>query len=239
MRWLLPLALLAAPAAQAEIRSADDCAAAVASNATAAREEAAIWTRLGGGVPARLCEAQALAATGAHASAADLLTGLATNPNRVMSAALRATVLTDAARQWLAAGQPDLAAAALAAADKAAPTDPDRQLLLARTAAARDDWPAAHATLDAILAADPANALAHALLAATLRHQDDAPAALAEAQRARTLAPDLPEALFETGAALAETGQRQAASAVWLELIDRHPDSELAPLARRNLQALN
>lgn len=238
--WLLLVAaLLAAPTARAEIRSVDDCAAAVAADPAAAREEAALWTRLGGGVPARLCEARALAALGAHASAADLLTGVGTNPNRAMTAGLRATVLADAARQWLAAGQPDLARAALAAADKATPADADRQLLLARAAAADDDWPTARRNLDALLAAEPSNALAHALLAATLRHQEDAAGALAEAERARSLDPDLPEALFEEAAAFAGVGQPREAAKLWLELLERHPDSDLAPLARANLQRLN
>ncbi len=240
MRWLLLLAALAAaPAARAEIRSAEACRAAVASNPAAAREEAAIWSRLGGGVPARLCEASALAAMGAHASAAELLTAMAANPNRAMSAGLRAIVLADGAREWLAAGRPDLARAALAEADKITDPDPDRQLLLARAAAAEADWPTARTTLEALLAAKPDDALAHALLAATLRHQHDPAAALAEAERARALDPDLPEALFETGAALAETGKPEAAATVWLELIDHHPDNALAPLARANLQRLN
>ena len=67
-RPLVLAALLAAPGARAEIRSADECAAAVAADPAAAREDAAVWLRMGGGVPARLCEASALAALGAHAA---------------------------------------------------------------------------------------------------------------------------------------------------------------------------
>ena len=47
---VLVVALAAAPGARAEIRSADECAAAVAADPAAAREDAAIWLRLGGGV---------------------------------------------------------------------------------------------------------------------------------------------------------------------------------------------
>ena len=50
---------------------------------------------------------------------------------------------TDGARQWLAAGRPDLARAALAEADTLTPPDADRRLLAARAAAAEADWPAA------------------------------------------------------------------------------------------------
>ena len=239
MRSLLLIALLApGVAAAAEIRSADDCAAAIAADPAAAREQAALWQRLGGGVPARLCEADALSALGAHATAAQLLTGLGENPNRAITAGLRAVILTDAAREWLAAGRPDLARAAVGQADGLSPPDPERLVLRARTEAAAADWPAARATLDAAIAAAPDDALAHALLAATLRNQGDAQAALAEAERALALDPDLPEALFETGAALAETGAPDRAAAPWLRLIALDPDSALAALATRNLQTL-
>jgi tetratricopeptide (TPR) repeat protein len=239
MRRLFLLALLAAAPAAAEIRTPEACTAAIAADPASAREAAAVWERTGGGVPARLCEAAALAALGAHATAARLLTSLAANPNRAMSAALRAVVLTDGAGQWLAAGRPDLARAALAEAGKITAPDAPRQLLLARAAAADADWPAARTALEAALAADPDDALAHALLAAALRNQGDPAAALAAAERARALDRDLPEALFETAAALAETGDTARASQVWLQLIAADPESSLAALARANLQALN
>ena len=77
-----------------------------------------------------------------------------------------------------------------------------------------------------------------ALLAATLRNQDDPAGALAEAQRALALSPDLPEALFESGAASAEAGDKAAAARAWLRLLEVAPQSDLAPLARANLQRL-
>jgi tetratricopeptide (TPR) repeat protein len=239
MRTLIVLALLLAPAARAEIRSAEDCAAAVAADPAAAREDAALWQRLGGGVPARLCEAEALSALGAHATAARLLTGLADNPSRAIGAPLRAVTLGDAAREWLAAGRPDLARAALAQADRLTPADPGRLILRARAEAAESDWPAARTTLEAAVAVAPDDALAHALLAAALRNQGDPAAALTQAERARALDPGLPEALFETAAALAETGAPDRAAPLWLDLIRRDPDGPLAALARRNLQRLN
>ena len=228
MRRLLVLLLCTTPGiATAAIRSAEDCARAVAANPAAAREEAAIWQRMGGGVPARLCEAEALAALGAHATAAQLLTGVATNPNRAMSAGLRATVLTDAARQWLDAGRADLSRTALAEADRITPPDADRQLVAARADAAEGDWAAAETTLRALLEQRPDDALAHALLAATLRNLGDPEAALPEAEQARRLDPALPEALFETGAALAETGQPDRAAEI-LAGADRGPSRQQA-----------
>ena len=76
-------------------------------------------------------------------------------------------------------------------------------------------------------------------MAAVLRHQGDAAAALAQAEKAAALDPALPEAMFETGAAKAETGDRDGAIAAWLKLIDAHPGTDLATLAQANIQTLN
>ena len=233
------LALLLPSGAGAEIASADACAAGVAADPARAREEAAVWARLGGGVPARLCEAAALSALGAHASAAELLTRLAENPNRAMTADLRATVLGDAASEWLAAERPDLARAVLAPVDGFAPPAADRLLLRAGAEAAEADWAAAAASLEAALALAPEDALTLALLAAALRQQGDPLAAVAAADRARRIDPALPEALFEAAAGRAEAGDTAGAGRLWLELIRAHPESALAADARANLQRLN
>lgn len=124
-RLLLLIALAPAPAA-AEITSTDECQAAVAADPAQAREDAAIWFRSGGGVAARLCEADALSALGAHTTAATLLTRVAENPNRAMNADLRVLVFGDAAAEWLAAERPDLTLATL--------TRPTRLRPLMRTA---------------------------------------------------------------------------------------------------------
>jgi tetratricopeptide (TPR) repeat protein len=239
MRRLLLLAALAPLPAVAEIRSAEGCAAAVAADPAMAREEAALWARTGGGVAARLCEADALAALGAHGSAALLLTRVAESPNRAMPAPLRAVVFEDAAGQWLTAGRSDLAAEALDRADGITEPDARRLLLRARAAAAETDWPAAKAALDRAVAADPQDPLAHALLAAALRRLGDTEAAGAAADTALRLAPDLPEALFEAGAAAAETGDAAGARRLWLRLIAVDPDGGLADAARAGLQRLD
>lgn len=241
MRPLIAAACLAAllpGAAAAAISNSDECRDALAADPARAREDASVWERNGGGVPARLCSAAALAALGAHATAAQMLTGVAENPNRAMSTGLRAQVLVDAADQWLAAGKPGLAREVLRRAETLGPPDAARLVLAARAAAAEADWPAAETALRGALATAPDDALARALLAAALRNQGDAAAALPEADRAAALAPELPEALFEQGAARAETGDTGGAADAWLTLLDKHPDSTLAGLARLNLQRL-
>lgn len=241
MRRVIAVLLIAASLpwpASAEITNSDECKAALAGDPAKAREDAAVWERSGGGVPARLCSAAALAALGAHATAAQILTAVGENPNRAMSVTLRAAVFSDAADQWLAAGEPQLAREVLAQADKVTPPDPPRLILVARAAAAETDWPAAETALRSALAKSPDDALAHALLAAALRNQDKPSDAAVEADRAADLAPDLPEALFEQGAARAESGDTSGAAKAWLALIAQDPQSSLATLARLNLQRL-
>jgi len=237
MRLLLLLVLAPLPAA-AEIASPEACTAAVAADPAVAREEAALWARTGGGVPASLCEADALAALGAHGSAALLLTRIAESPNRAMPAELRAIVFGDAAGQWLAAGRPDLAVSAVDRADRITEPDAHRLVLRARAEAAEADWQGAQEALGRAVAADPQDPLAHALLAATLRHLGDPGAATAEADAALRLAPDMPEALFEAGAAAAETGDAARARRLWQRLIALDPDGGLADEARAGLQRL-
>jgi tetratricopeptide (TPR) repeat protein len=239
MRWFLAAVLVAAALpARAEITSPDECRAAVAADPATAREDAAIWTRNGGGAEARLCEAAALAAMGATATAARLLTALATNPNRTMGVQSRATALIDAARLWLDAGAPDLASEALDGATRLMPDDREIPLVRADIAAAEGDWPAALAALDARLAVAPEDAPARALRAAALRRSGDPETARDEADRALSDAPGLPAALFEAAAARAELGQDAEAAALWLDLVTNHPGHPLAEPARRNLQLI-
>ena len=237
----LSLAAGAAGAAETEggITRVEDCAPAIAANPAAAREQASLWYRLGGGTAARLCEASALEAMGADATAAQLLTGLAQNTNRTMSTALRVSILEDAGRLWLETGRADLAREMLASADRLDPPTAARQTLRARAEAAAGDWSAAEASLGAALADTPDDARVRALHAATLRRLGEPAAALAEANRARADDPALPEAMFEAAAALADPGQTAAANRLWLDLIEQHGNSDLAALARRNLGAVN
>ncbi len=238
-RLFLAVSLALASPVSAEIASTADCARAIRADPAAAREDAAVWARTDGGVEARVCEAAALEALGAYATSARLLMALAENPNRAIGVPGRAVLFEDAARLWLDAGQTALARAALGSADRLTEAPPRRLMLRARVEAASGDWSAARASLDDVLAAEPDSAMALALRAATARRLGDPVAALADAERARALDPALPEATFETAAALAETGRTAEAAGLWLKLIRVSPDTPLAEAATRNLQTLN
>jgi tetratricopeptide (TPR) repeat protein len=232
------LLLAFAGPASAQIATPEDCTAAIVRDPALAREDAALWFRMGGGTPARICEAAALEAMGAVGTAAHLLTRTAENPNRAISAPLRRTLFEDAARLWLADGQPGLALRTLSAAEALGGLTREGALTAARAHAAEEDWPEAQATLAALVADRPEDAGLRALLAAALRRGGDPEAALAEAEAALAREPDRPEALFEAGAALAELGRDDAAARQWLRLVETHPDHELVPAARANLQRL-
>ncbi|WP_424932797.1 tetratricopeptide repeat protein [Amaricoccus macauensis] len=233
--WLL----LPAPApALADIGSTAECEAAIASDPQLAREEAGQWARSGGGVPAKICEAAALEALGATATAARLLSSVAENPSRAMPRDLRVVLFEDSAGLWLDAGQPGLALASLDRASQLSPTDPQRLRLKARVMAAAGDWAGATDALNQLIAERPRDAGAHALRAATLRHDEMHVEALWSAQAALRISPELPEGLFEAGAASVDLDDLSSARDYWLKLIKLYPDHALATPARRNLAAL-
>lgn len=239
MRRALIAAFVVVPGlALAEIRSMTECEAAIAADPQLAREDAAEWARSGGGVEAKICEAAALEAKGATATAARLLSSVATNPSRAIPRDLRVILLEDSAGLWLEEGMPDLARESLDRADRLQPGGPDRLRLRAEAAAAMQDWAAATAALDALIEMAPGDAGAHALRAAALRHQGQLTMALWSAQAALKLSPELPEALFEAGAAAAELQDLPDAEENWLTLIRLYPDHPLSAPARRNLAAL-
>ncbi|MEM8571192.1 MAG: hypothetical protein AAGG56_09815 [Pseudomonadota bacterium] len=221
-----------------EIRSVQECEAAIISDPQLAREDAGQWARSGGGVQAKICEAAALEALGATATAARLLEGVAANPGRAMPRDLRAVLFEDAARLWLEKDQPEFALAALDRADQISDAEPERLRLRARAAAAYGNWPEATEALDALIEVRPESARAHALRAASLRHEGRLTMALWSAQTALRLSPDLPEGQFEAGAAAAELQDMQEAKSHWLKLVRLYPDHPLADAARRNLAQL-
>lgn len=235
----LPFALLVlAGPADAAIRSMAECRAAIAADANRAREEAAQWVRFGGGAEARVCEARALEALGARKNAAVILTETASDRGNGLPAATRANLLREAGRLWLALGEPALANATLSAVLEIVKEDADTLALRAEALGRLRLWPAAVDDLTRALALDPARADILALRAAARRRTEDKAGALADAEAALAILPHLPEALFEKGASLALLGRTDAALDVWFRLIELHPDSEMAALARRNIQQL-
>ena len=137
---LLSLLLLAAPA-QAEMRDIESCSTRLAEDPAAAREEAARWLALGGGTPARICQAFAIEATGAIGTAAEQLTEIAQDPRAGLAQPERAALLDRASLLWSDLGQSRLARLTAENAARIAPSDA-RQARLLTTLVAMEDWPA-------------------------------------------------------------------------------------------------
>ncbi|MEL6235568.1 MAG: tetratricopeptide repeat protein [Pseudomonadota bacterium] len=240
---LLTSAALAAglgglPATASGLTSMAQCMQRISQDPQRAREEAAQWLVLGGGAEARACEARALEALGARATAAVILVEVAADWGNGLPAFSRAAMMRDAGRLWLAEGNFVIAEQALTQAISIGLDDADTRVMRAEARGRQGLWTGAISDLDTALASHPDRADLLALRAAARRKSGDTDGALTDAEAALALLPTFPEALFEKGAALAVSGRIPDALAVWFELIRLHPETEMAELARRNMQQL-
>ena len=235
----LPALAFAAP----PVRAYQACLDRVARDPVAGREAAGEWLRFGrGGVQASLCEANALAALGAHASAARSLQEAApTAPKSV-----KAELLALAAEFWLAGGRgPEAEAAANAALTAAAEGDPLRVAALrvrARLRLAEGAWTAAAIDLTGALglAAPGERAGLRAARARARNGMEDAAGALADADAALAADSALAAAWLEKGRAELALGRPDAARESLLQAIVRDAEGEGGPsaaAARALLQA--
>jgi len=217
----------------------EGCVGAIPTDAAAAEQFAVEWQAMGGGLPARHCQALAQLERGRPAAAAQTLAKAAQ--------AAEAGKSPQAADFWGQAGN----AALLAGDAKRAVADFNSAIVAAgefapiRTANLLIDRARAHVELAALAAAradlDRATGLAPnepsgwLLSAALARRQGDLPRARAQIARAAALAPADPDILFEQGSIAAEAGDPAEARRLWDQLVQTAPASEAARLARAAL----
>ncbi len=231
-------ALPGAPLFAATLTSAQECQDSIRDDPEQAREDAAQWAALGGGAEARLCEAAALAALGAHETAAARLTELAQDHKVNLGAELRAQILEDAGGQWLLAAMPENAAAVLDAALMLVQPGPERLLKAADAHEAAGQRENARQLLALVLSDAPDNAEARVMAARFSLFDSKPDAALRFSETALKLQPLNPDALFLKAEALAGLGRREAAAAAWLDLIAQHPGTQIAARAQAAVQGL-
>ncbi len=235
--------LTAAPAATAQSSQYQDCLAQAETEPAAARETAAQWEAIGGGVPARHCAAVALIGLGAEIRAAEILTEIGSGESD-LPAADRVSALTLAGDLWLRNGQGLLARQSFGAALVIAPKSRDGRIGLARVAALESDFGRAIEVLSKVVADEGAiggtATLAEVLTlrAAAFRASGDPQSALNDAELATGSAPNEPLAWFERGAAERALGQRDDARESWLRASMLDPYGAAGDLARLNLQRL-
>lgn len=124
-------------------------------------------------------------------------------------------------------------------------SDAEAQRMMAAAAFATEGSSVAQPLLEQAVRAHPQNALLWSDLAAARmvtaveqKRAADLPLALAAADRAIELSPNLPEARFNRAAILAHLGLRDSSSAEWQAYLDRDPTGEWATEAKRRLREL-
>jgi tetratricopeptide (TPR) repeat protein len=200
-------------------------------------KDAEDWRNADGGFPADHCRAVALFALKRYADAAIVFEALAgAMMNR--APALRAGAMEQAAQAWLLASEPVKARAALDAALRFTPRDPDIFIDRARADAEADDFAAAVADLDSALALAPQRADALVYRASAYRQLDRLDRARADIDAALKAAPDDVAGLLERGNIGRLMGDRAGAAADWRRIEKLAPGSPEAAAAAANLARL-
>jgi len=231
----LPPRVEAAPTAAAEY---DACLRKAASQPDSAYEDAMGWARTrGGGEPAQHCAAVALFNAGQWRRAAEAFTDLA-GRYRDRRTLLRASLVAQAGRAWLAADEPARAVSAFTAAIEIAPDAAIFWIDRAEARAAGGAFWEAIDDLNRALDLDPRRGEAHALRAAAYRRVEALDLALEDADRAVELAPRFPEAWLERGILKRLAGDNAGARRDWREVLLLEPDGSAADAARMQIEAM-
>jgi tetratricopeptide (TPR) repeat protein len=200
-------------------------------------EFAGKWVGLGGGEPAKHCQAVAMMGLREYGEAATRLEELAEKSKR--SADVRVGMLAQAAQSWLLLGDTQRAHAAQTAALKLKPKDAkllvDRSLTLAE---AKNYWEAID-DLNAAIEIDNKNAEAYAFRASAYRMVSEDELAMDDAERALMLDANNLSGLLERGILRRMKGDDAGARKDWLRILEIEPGSEPAKAARANIEKLD
>lgn len=203
-----------------------------------AYEDAMGWARTrGGGEPALHCAAVALFNRGAFRQAAEAFTDLA-GRFRDRRTLLRASLVAQAGRAWLAADRPTQAILAFAAAIEISPGTATFWIDRAEALAAEGKFWEAIDDLNRALDLDAGRGDAHALRAAAYRQLDTLDLALEDADAAVRLAPSMPEAWLERGILKRMRGDKDGARRDWREVLLLEPDGAAGDTARANIERM-
>lgn len=195
------------------------------------------WIGLGGGEPAKHCQAVSMMGMHEYGEAATRLEELAQNskqPNPV-----RAGMLAQAAQSWLLHGDNERAYAAQTAALKLTPKDVklliDRSLTLAE---AKNYWESID-DLNTAVSLDPTNADAYAFRASAYRMVSADDLAMDDAERALSIDPQNVSALLERGILSRMKNNDNGARKDWMKILELAPDSDAARAARANIERMD
>jgi tetratricopeptide (TPR) repeat protein len=213
------------------------CVARAQATPIAGYNEAQAWRAQGGGEAARHCGALALLYGGDPALAAQEFEQLA-GDMKLRPAAVRAQILSQAARAWFAAEENARAQQAASAALSLDVADPDLWIDRAEILAASNQLWEAVDDLNEAIDREPRRADALVIRAAAYRRLDARDLARDDIERALAIDPRIPEAWLERGILNRMAGDLGAARRDWLQVLDLDADGPAAEIARANIEAL-
>ena len=221
-------------------RTYDACMRTVATDPSAAFEEAGGWRARGGGFPARHCAALALVRLKQYRDGAERLEALAQDMARAGSPTPLVTeVLAQGGRAWLEAGSTERAYAVETTGLKLDPRNGELLVDRAVTLATAANYWEAIDDLNHALEAEPRRIEAMVLRATAYRYVGSLELAEEDVARALKLDPQQPDALLERGILKRLNNDPAGARADWLALLRASPESPAAEAARDNLAALD
>jgi tetratricopeptide (TPR) repeat protein len=204
-------------------------------------EFSGMWLGLGGGEPARHCQAVALIGLKAYDEAATRLEQMAETSTE--STVVRAGLLAQAGQAWMLEGELEKAYAVQTTGLGLLPLIDRRRVALlmdrASTLASTQNYWEALDDLNDVIAADPENADALAFRASAYRYVDALELAMEDANRALQSDPENVAALLERGNIHQTSGEVAAARKDWIAAIQLAPDSPAAATARANIEKLD
>lgn len=219
----------------------DGCVRAIPTDAQKAEQYALEWQGLGGGLPARHCQALAQLHQQNYTAAASTLTKAA-QAAETQKSPLAADFWGQAGNAAFLAGDNRGALQHFTSAITAAgPFAPERTAALlvdrARVHADANDLAAARADLDRALATNDKDSTSWLLSAALARRQNDLARASREIARAASISPNDPDIAFEQGNIAGASGDQPAARRHWEAAVKAGPGTQAADLAAKALAA--
>lgn len=220
-----------------EVGGYERCLARARSSPQDGLVEAKAWAARGGGDAARHCAAIALLHGGEPELAAEQLEQIA-NAMATRPAPIRAEILAQAARAWLAIDDQPRARMAAAAALRLDPRNPELWIDRAEALAAAKAYWEAIDDLNRALELDPKRADALAFRASAYRRVEAVELAREDVRRALALDPRLAEAWLEHGILARMAGELAVARRAWLQVLVLDADGPAGDAARENIAAL-
>ena len=222
----------------AEAREYSACMRLAKARPAEARQSALAWRTRGGGNPALHCVAVALLGLGQYSQSAHMMEELAANsaPDRPD---LRAGLLAQAANGWIIAGRPQTAAKLLGDALVLQPVNIDFMIDRSIAFASLGKYWDALDDLNRAVERAPDRIDALTFRASAWRRVEALDLARQDIDAVLIARPDNPDALLERGLIHKALGDRDAARADWLKVLEIAIEGPLTEAARRNIEQMD